>query len=100
MPYVVTKKTVFKWQEGFWTIMQDVFNEHYRERFREAGILDRCGGELQHLISDAATMQIIRWTNGAWSDDDGSYDAKRMMVLMMGMRKRRTRRCIGGNRGT
>ena len=24
-PYVVTKKTVFKWQEGFWTKMSDVF---------------------------------------------------------------------------
>ena len=22
VPYVVTKKTVFKWQEGFWTIMK------------------------------------------------------------------------------
>eukprot|EP01050_Picozoa_sp_SAG11_P045598 SAG11_NODE_22835_length_399_cov_0.943333_1_plen_36_part_10 len=27
-----------------------------------AGLLDSCGGELQHLISDAATMQIIRWS--------------------------------------
>lgn len=24
-PYVVTKKTVFKWQEGFWIRMSDVF---------------------------------------------------------------------------
>ena len=24
-PYVVTKKTVFKWQEGFWTKMHSVF---------------------------------------------------------------------------
>ena len=24
-PYVVTKKTVFKWQEGFWTAMNTVF---------------------------------------------------------------------------
>ena len=27
-----------------------------------AGLLDKTGGELAHLISDAATMQIIRWT--------------------------------------
>lgn len=24
IPYVVTKKTVFKWQEGFWQIMKRV----------------------------------------------------------------------------
>ena len=26
---------------------------------RAAGLLDACGGELQHLISDAATMQVF-----------------------------------------
>ena len=30
VPYVVTKKTVFKWQEGFWTAMKNVYEEHYR----------------------------------------------------------------------
>lgn len=30
VPYVVTKKTVFKWQEGFWQIMKDVFDTHYK----------------------------------------------------------------------
>ena len=30
VPYVVTKKTVFKWQEGFWQIMKDVFDKHYK----------------------------------------------------------------------
>ena len=57
-PYVVTKKTVFKWQEGFWQIMLNVFNDNYKQGFADAGLLDGCGGELQHLISDAATMQI------------------------------------------
>lgn len=28
MPYVVTKKTVFKWQEGFWVIMKKVFDTY------------------------------------------------------------------------
>jgi isocitrate dehydrogenase len=28
-PYVVTKKTVFKWQEGFWMAMKNVFDAHY-----------------------------------------------------------------------
>ena len=33
-------------------------------RFQDAG--PYCGGDLQHLISDAATMQIIRWTDGGF----------------------------------
>lgn len=32
-PYVVTKKTVFKWQEGFWTTMKDIFDKDYKEDF-------------------------------------------------------------------
>ena len=40
--------------------MKDVFDESYRQQYLDAGLLDGCGGELQHLISDAATMQIIR----------------------------------------
>mmetsp|Transcript_15233 Transcript_15233/g.27128 ORF Transcript_15233/g.27128 Transcript_15233/m.27128 type:complete len:512 (-) Transcript_15233:84-1619(-) len=73
-PYVVTKKTVFKWQEGFWTRMKDVFDDHYRERFLDAGLLDKTGGELQHLISDAATMQLIRWTKGGFGMAAHNYD--------------------------
>ena len=30
-PYVVTKKTVFKWQEGFWQAMKTVFDKDYKE---------------------------------------------------------------------
>jgi isocitrate dehydrogenase len=74
VPYVVTKKTVFKWQEGFWTIMKDVFDEHYKEKYNAAGLLKECGGELQHLISDAATMQIIRWTGGGFGMAAHNYD--------------------------
>jgi hypothetical protein len=43
-----------------------VFDEHYLAKYQAAGLLDRCGGELPHLISDAATMQIIRWTDGGF----------------------------------
>ena len=32
-PYVVTKKTVFKWQEGFWSTMKQIFDEQYKEQF-------------------------------------------------------------------
>ncbi|CAK9054151.1 Isocitrate dehydrogenase (NAD(+)) [Durusdinium trenchii] len=73
-PYVVTKKTVFKWQEGFWTRMKETFDEHYRERFREAELLENTGGELRHLISDAATMQLIRWTEGGFGMAAHNYD--------------------------
>eukprot|EP00945_MAST-04E_sp_MAST-4E-sp1_P006584 g6584.t1 len=73
-PYVVTKKTVFKWQEGFWLKMKDTFDQHYHEKYVAAGLLDHCGGELQHLISDAATMQIIRWTGGGFGMAAHNYD--------------------------
>jgi len=74
VPYVVTKKTVFKWQEGFWVEMKTVFDEHYKQSYLDAGLLDGCGGELQHLISDAATMQIIRWTGGGFGMAAHNYD--------------------------
>jgi isocitrate dehydrogenase len=74
VPYVVTKKTVFKWQEGFWEIMSKVFEEHYKEKYVAKGLLDKCGGQLQHLISDAATMQIIRWTSGGFGMAAHNYD--------------------------
>merc|ERR1719356_870385 len=74
VPYVVTKKTVFKWQEGFWQRMKAVFDEHYKEKYQKSGLLDGCGNELQHLISDAATMQIIRWTGGGFGMACHNYD--------------------------
>lgn len=74
VPYVVTKKTVFKWQEGFWAIMKQEFDQHYKDAYLKAGLLDKCGGELQHLISDAATMQIIRWTDGGFGMAAHNYD--------------------------
>eukprot|EP01060_Flectonema_neradi_P029783 TRINITY_DN419_c1_g2_i1.p1 TRINITY_DN419_c1_g2~~TRINITY_DN419_c1_g2_i1.p1 ORF type:complete len:533 (+),score=151.79 TRINITY_DN419_c1_g2_i1:172-1599(+) len=74
VPYVVTKKTVFKWQEAFWSKMKKVFDDHYRTQFLEKGLLEKCGGELQHLISDAATMQIIRWNDGGFGMAAHNYD--------------------------
>jgi isocitrate dehydrogenase len=72
VPYVVTKKTVFKWQEPFWAKMKKVFDESYREKFMKAGIIP--DGKLVHLISDAATMQIIRWTKGGFGMAAHNYD--------------------------
>mmetsp|Transcript_42045 Transcript_42045/g.50962 ORF Transcript_42045/g.50962 Transcript_42045/m.50962 type:complete len:490 (-) Transcript_42045:482-1951(-) len=73
-PYVVTKKTVFKWQEGFWAAMKEVFDAEYKQKFVDAGLMGKCGGELVHLISDAATMQIIRWTDGGFGMAAHNYD--------------------------
>ena len=73
-PYVVTKKTVFKWQEGFWKVMKDIFDADYKQKFADAGLLERSGGDLQHLISDAATMQLIRWTDGGFGMAAHNYD--------------------------
>jgi len=73
-PYIVTKKTVFKWQEGFWQVMKEVFDTEYKEEFLNAGLLERSGGDLQHLISDAATMQLIRWTEGGFGMAAHNYD--------------------------
>jgi len=72
VPYVVTKKTVFKWQEGFWTIMKRVFDETYKQQYIDAGLIP--DGNLKHLISDAATMQIIRWTKGGFGMAAHNYD--------------------------
>lgn len=73
-PYIVTKKTVFKWQEGYWETMKKVFDEEYKEKFLKEGLLEKSGGKLQHLISDAATMQLIRWTDGGFGMAAHNYD--------------------------
>jgi len=73
-PYVVTKKTVFKWQEGFWSTMKDIFDKDYKVKFLKEGLLERSGNELVHLISDAATMQLIRWTDGGFGMAAHNYD--------------------------
>ena len=88
-PYVVTKKTVFKWQEGFWATMKKIFDEEYKEKYLVKGLLKKCGGDLQHLISDAATMQLIRWTDGGFGMAAHNYDGDmRTCVLLLW-------RCLG-----
>ena len=54
--------------------MKEIFDAEYKEEFLKAGLLDRSGGELQHLISDAATMQLIRWTEGGFGMAAHNYD--------------------------
>ena len=70
-PYVVTKKTVFKWQERFWKKMLKVFNKGYRSQFQALGLVKE---DLGHLISDAATMQIVRWQHGGFGMAAHNYD--------------------------
>ena len=40
----------------------------------QEGLLEKSGGKLQHLISDAATMQLIRWTDGGFGMAAHNYD--------------------------
>jgi isocitrate dehydrogenase len=49
-----------------------VFDESYKEAYIASGLIPT--GELQHLISDAATMQIIRWTKGGFGMAAHNYD--------------------------
>lgn len=54
--------------------MKEIFDKEYKEQFAAKGLLERCGGNLQHLISDAATMQLIRWTDGGFGMAAHNYD--------------------------
>ena len=54
--------------------MKQVFDDNYKADFLKAGLMDRSGGELTHLISDAATMQLIRWTDGGFGMAAHNYD--------------------------
>lgn len=81
-PYITTKKTVFKWQEPFWEIMKDVFDEHYKDAFTKAGLLEQCRGELTHIISDAATMKIVAWRDGGFGMAAHNYDGDMLTDLV------------------
>jgi hypothetical protein len=45
-PYIVTKKTVFKWQEGFWMTMKEVFDSEYKVRLEISKLQS-----VQHITS-------------------------------------------------
>ena len=66
---------MFKWQEEFWIIIKNIFDEHYKKSFLKKNLLTYTNYELGHLISDAATMKIIRWTNGNFGMIAHNYDA-------------------------
>lgn len=54
--------------------MKNVFNQNYKKKFVEAGLMEKCGGKIQHLISDAATMQLIQRTDGGFGMAAHNYD--------------------------
>lgn len=66
--------------------MKEVFDSDYKEKYIKSGISSELtliisflvglipDGNLQHLISDAATMQIIRWTKGGFGMAAHNYD--------------------------
>jgi len=62
--------------------------EHYKQQFLDEGLLERSGGELQHLISDAATMQIIRWTGGGFGMAAHNYDGDMLTDQIAEMHRR------------
>ncbi len=72
-PYVTTKKTVFKWQEGFWQIFKDVFEKDYRAKFVKAGIFT-ADEQLRHLLTDDAAMKLISWKQGGFAMVAHNYD--------------------------
>jgi isocitrate dehydrogenase len=73
-PYIVTKKTVFKWQEPFWKPMKEIFDRDYKAKFAAAGLLDKTGGELRHLLSDDAVMKMAQWRDGGFAMTAHNYD--------------------------
>ena len=72
-PCVVTKRTVFKWQETFWQRLRALFEREFRPAFVQAGLLG-AEEELSHLLSDAATMCIVGWAEGGFGFVALNYD--------------------------
>merc|ERR1711937_94099 len=54
--------------------MKETFDAEFKDQFVKAGLLKNTGGELAHLISDAATMQILRWADGGFGMACHNYD--------------------------
>ena len=72
-PFVVTKKTVFKWQEPFYDIIAKVFEKDWRGKIEAAKLVEK-GAKLPHLLSDDAAMRSIRWKEGKFGMVAHNYD--------------------------
>lgn len=70
-PYVVTKKTVFKWQEGFWETMKKVFDADFKEKFEKVHIymintVFIFTETETHALSLCYTLALLGWTFGTF----------------------------------
>lgn len=70
-PYVVTKKTVFKWQEGFWETMKKVFDADFKEKFEKVHIYMINTVFIftetdTHALSLCYTLALLGWTFGTF----------------------------------
>lgn len=81
-PYVVTKRTVFRSQEAFWGALRELFDAEFRDAFAQRGLLARTGGALGHLLSDAAAMALVRWTDGGFALVALNYDGDVLTDLL------------------
>jgi isocitrate dehydrogenase len=81
-PYVVTKKTVFKWQEPFWAKMKEIFDRDYKKQFAEKGLLKATNGQLRHLLSDDAVMKMAKWEDGGFAMVSHNYDGDVLTDLL------------------
>lgn len=58
----------------YWCVLvsYNIISNRFRQAYIDAGLVP--DGKLKHLISDAATMQIIRWTKGGFGMAAHNYD--------------------------
>ena len=74
MPCVVSKRTVFKWQEYYWQRMKAIFDAEFKAKFNAKKLLENSGGELRHIISDDAAMKLVSWRGGKFGMACLNYD--------------------------
>jgi len=73
-PYVVSKRTVFKWQEYYWQRMKAIFDSEFKTKFNAKKLLENSGNELRHLLSDDAAMKLVAWKGGRFGLACLNYD--------------------------
>lgn len=54
--------------------MKEVYDSHYKTQFISRNLKSNPAGDLQHYLSDVATMQLIRWTDGGFGMAALNYD--------------------------
>jgi isocitrate dehydrogenase len=54
--------------------LSQVYDAHYKTQFVSRNLKSNPNGDLQHYLSDVATMQLIRWTEGGFGMAALNYD--------------------------